>query len=153
MLRSDWVETIHARLLVRYGDAWLRKWDGIDRAAVEQDWAEELHGLTSGAIAHALSNLPPARPPNSAEFKALALMRPEPMPVALPAPKADPSRVAAFIAGMRKQQKRDTLAWAYALKERDEKHGGVLGCRKPMTLAARRMYRDALASGSSTEAA
>jgi len=144
MLQRDWVEAIHARLLVRYGDAWIRKWDGIDPEAVVADWAEELHGLTSAGVTHALANLPPARPPNSAEFKALAIARPEPAPLALPAPKADPHRVAAILAGLKKRQARDPLAWARDLKERDEKHGGLLWNGKRMTAAARVMYRAAL---------
>lgn len=144
MLRSDWVESIHARLLVRYGDAWLRKWDGIDPAAVVADWAEELSGMSAGAIAHALANLPASRPPNSAEFKALAVNRPVQAAPALPAPPADPKRVASILSGLRARQLRDPLAWARDLKTRDEKHGGRVWGERVMTPTGRAMYRAAL---------
>lgn len=69
-------EQIHARLLVRYGAQWIRMWDGIDPAAVRADWAEQVGYFGREAIQHALEHLPPDRPPNAAQFKALCLAAP-----------------------------------------------------------------------------
>lgn len=118
MLKSAWVDRIHARILVRYGAAWLRMWEGIDQEAVKADWAEELDGVSADSLSYALDHLPPERPPTVAQFKALALNRvPNALP-ALPAPKADPQRVAQIVGGIKrpdgwrhpKQWARDLLA-------------------------------------------
>jgi hypothetical protein len=70
------VDRIFARLLVRYGSAWLRTWEGIDEAAVKADWANELRGASNAAILHALGNLPPDRPPTVGQFRLLCINRP-----------------------------------------------------------------------------
>jgi hypothetical protein len=138
-LPDSWVDSLFARLQVRYGSAWTNLWQGIDPAAVKADWAEELAGFESNpaAIKHALDNLPPDRPPMSARFKALCLNRPEPMPKQLPAPKADDAIVKAVVAAVKPSAGSDPKAWAYELRRRDR-----LGDR--LTKAQRDMWRAAL---------
>jgi hypothetical protein len=145
-LPSRAIEVIFARMLVRYGLAWQRMWQGVPPEDVQADWAHELDGLTRRAIEHALSNLPPDFPPTVSQFKALAAR----VPVyyehkQLDSPKADPKRVAEILAGLRSRAKNDgpRFAWAYALQER-EKQGDNL------TEAERRMWRDALAVAPAT---
>lgn len=70
-LPETWVKALFARLEVRYGDAWSRKWASIpDMALVRDDWSRQLAGVTGEAIAHALKHLPDS-PPNVQEFRAL----------------------------------------------------------------------------------
>lgn len=88
MLPDSWVESIFARLSVRYGSAWLRLWEGIDIAAVKADWADCLSGLSGDSIKHALQHLPADKPPTVAQFKALCVSRPEAAVPQLPAPIA-----------------------------------------------------------------
>jgi hypothetical protein len=121
MLDSAWVDRIHARLLVRYGAAWIAKYQGIPDALVKADWAEELAGIRGEAIRHALEHLPPDFPPSVMQFRDLCLRAPEAPMARLPAPKADPERVAAELkrmADMRRGAK--PLQWAYALQEREQ---------------------------------
>lgn len=120
------IDLVFTRMLVRYGAAWVSKWRGIDEAAVRADWAHELDGLGEAAIRYALDHLPADFPPTASQFKALCINRPEPMPPLLPAPKADPKRVAAELERMRRvQAERQPLQWAYDLQER-EKRGDSL---------------------------
>lgn len=93
-----WVDVLFTRLLVRYGDAWARKWEGIPEEAVKADWLEQLatvYAARPQAIAHALNNLPADFPPNSEQFRKMCTGFPE-MVKALPAPavKPEPERVA-----------------------------------------------------------
>jgi hypothetical protein len=96
-----WVDVLFLRLHVRYGDAWLRKWDGIDPDAVKADWQEQLQNVfdrNPHAIAYALQHLPADFPPNSDQFLKLCLQKP-PEHVALPAPisKPDPAFAAEVV--------------------------------------------------------
>ncbi len=87
-LPASWVDSLFARLAVRYGSAWTAKWEGLDMAAVRADWADELAGYAArpDAIRHALGHLPPDRPPNVSQFLLLCRNSPEPMPALLKAP-------------------------------------------------------------------
>ena len=87
-LPSNWVNSLFARLAVRYGSAWTAKWEGLDMDAVRADWANELAGYVNRpeAIKHALDHLPPDRPPNVLQFLLLCRNTPESMPVLLNAP-------------------------------------------------------------------
>lgn len=87
-LPSGWVDSLFARLAVRYGSAWSAKWEGLDMAAVRADWADELAGYANRpeAIKHALGHLPPDRPPNVSQFLLLCRHAPETMPALLNAP-------------------------------------------------------------------
>lgn len=139
-LPDAWVDALFGRLAVRYGTAWTRMWEGIDAAAVRADWAAELAGFGGSpeAIKYALEHLPPDRPPNAAQFRALCINRPEPMPKALPAPRGEiPPAVAEKLAAIGKGQARPH-AWAYELQER-EKAG------QQLTEAQRIAWRKAIA--------
>lgn len=96
-----WVDVLFTRLTVRYGDAWMRKWGGIDPNAVKADWQEQLQNVfdrNPHAIAYALQHLPADFPPNSDQFLKLCLQKP-PEHVALPAPisKPDPTFAAEVV--------------------------------------------------------
>jgi hypothetical protein len=134
------VDKIFARLLVRYGAAWIRMWEGVDMELVASDWARELHGVSSDSLAYALSHLPPERPPTVAQFLEIALKR---QPVAsvpkLGAPKADPRRVAEALERMsRAVADREPRQWAYDLQER-ERRG------EHMSSVQKQMWREAIA--------
>lgn len=121
-LPSKWVEEIHTRLLTRYGSAWLMMWEGIDMAAVRQDWAEELSGFVDKpeCIKYGLDNLPVDRPPSVQQFAAACNRAPTPTPPALPAPPADPERVAAALEAIKPAAgPADRLAWARRLRARE----------------------------------
>lgn len=91
---SRFVEKIFARLLVRYGAAWNRMWEGVEPDAVKADWARELAGLSGEAILHALENLPPDRPPTVGQFRALCINRPRAARYELPRPDPTPEEKA-----------------------------------------------------------
>ena len=105
MLPDAWVKRIHGRLLVRYGVAWIRMWEGIPEDAVRADWAEMLSGVSAESMDYALDNLPLDKPPNAAQFKALCINRPAAPLKALPAPEVSEER---------KQEIREMLAKAKA---------------------------------------
>ena len=105
-LPNSWVNSLFARLAVRYGSAWAAKWEGLDMDAVRADWADELAGYVNcpDAIKHALDHLPHDRPPNVLQFRALCIRRPETLLPALPAPDATPAdkeRVRNMLAGLK----------------------------------------------------
>ena len=79
-LPDAWVDRIHARLLVRYGATWIRKWEGVPMEAVKADWAETLSGLGQDAILHALDHLPTDMPPNALQFRDLCRAGPQRVP-------------------------------------------------------------------------
>lgn len=85
-LSSRFVDEIHARLAVRYGSAWLAKWQGVDIAAVKADWANQLDGMEPESIRKALASLPDDFPPTATAFRKLGHIRAEAQAVALPAP-------------------------------------------------------------------
>lgn len=138
-LPPAWVDSLFARLAVRYGQEWLRKWEGLDIAAVKADWAEELAPLAQNpdAIKHGLSNLP-ERAPSVTQFRAICNLRPD-IVKALPAPKADPERVREALAKLRptKTQADSPKGWAWRLKAREESG-------ERLTKAQRDMWRGAL---------
>lgn len=95
-LPLEWIDSLFARMAVRYGASWLAKWNGIDIAAVKSDWAQELEGFASNpdAIKYGLVNLPLDFPPNAAQFKAICMNRPDIAPLSLAEGKAKPESVA-----------------------------------------------------------
>jgi hypothetical protein len=101
-LPTPWVDRIFDKLTLIYGQSFLRRWADIDLNAVKSDWAHELAGFAQHprAIAFALENLPPERPPTVLEFRAMARRAPAEDLPRLPEPKADPARVAAELAKM-----------------------------------------------------
>lgn len=88
-LPLPYVERIHQRLTVRYGSAWVSKWAGVDQAAIQADWAEQLDGMQPENIRKALDNLPPEFPPTATAFRALGVINDEHKPAAL-LPPPDP---------------------------------------------------------------
>lgn len=122
MLESKWVDAIHARLLVRYGSAWIAKYQGVPEQLVKQDWANELAGIRGEAIRHALEHLPADFPPSVTQFRDLCLRAPEAPRPRIEAPKADPARVAAELKRMQDMQRgAKPLQWAYMLQEREQR--------------------------------
>lgn len=99
MLNPKIIDRIFARLLVRYGNQWLRMWDGIDMDAVKTEWASELAVYSSNlrAIAYGLDNLPQDFPPNVSQFKAICNRRPDVQAPALPAPPINKEAAAAAL--------------------------------------------------------
>lgn len=93
------VDRLFDRLVATYGNEWVRRWEGLDDAAIKTLWAHELAGFAGrlDAIAWALENLPP-RSPNVIEFRNLCKQAPRPVQAQLPEPKADPARLAAELA-------------------------------------------------------
>lgn len=93
------VERLFQRLGATYGAAWTRQWADVPMSDVQTAWAHELSVFADWleAIAWALDNLPP-RCPNVIEFKNLCRQAPARAVAALPAPAADPARIAAELA-------------------------------------------------------
>jgi hypothetical protein len=146
-LPSEWIESLFARMSVRYGAAWSRMYEGIDLASVKADWARELAPYANDPepIKYALDNLPANWPPNVAQFKEICLNRPAEPFKRLEAPKADPARVAAEVAKIARPAGFQPLSWAYALQEK-ERQGGQL------TETQRAAWRQALAEKPTTTA-
>jgi len=139
-LPDSWVDSLFARLQVRYGAAWNRMWEGVDIAAVKADWAAELGGFSTlpDAIAYALEHLPPDFPPTCTAFRALCIARPEPKLKQLPAPKASEESVKSAQASVsRLTSAPGNKDWAIALRKREQ--GG-----ERLSLAQRTMWREAM---------
>lgn len=138
-LPALWVDSLFARLLVRYGDDWLRKWNGVPMDAVKADWANALDGMVPESISYALDHLPPDRPPTATQFRALAKGRPEYYEhKQLPAPRADDAVVAAAVAkALGPKSEVDPKAWAWRLRKRE------MECSR-LTEAQRAMWREAI---------
>lgn len=91
MTFDDIIDAIFGRMAVRYGAEWLRKWEGVDMAAVKADWKHELKGFSSNLepLRYALKHLP-VKCPTVAEFRSVANSCPPPEFKQLPAPHAKP---------------------------------------------------------------
>ena len=115
-LPDSWVDHLFAKLAVRFGDAWTRKWEGIQMAAVRADWA----------LQHGLNNLPREFPPTAHQFRDLCIRRADDdratVP-ALPAPSSvnvgQAQRLREIVAGAFATPK-DPRRWAHSLKARHE---------------------------------
>lgn len=114
------VDAVFSRMLVRYGAAWIGKWEGIPLDDVKKDWANELAGFDAVAIRHALEHLPEERPPTVAQFKANCYGRNKPSIPLLPPPKVERKRVEGLILRMHAAQKeRRPIQWAHDLCARE----------------------------------
>lgn len=132
MTFDDIIDAIFGRMAVRYGTEWLRKWEGVDMAAVKADWKHELKGFSTNLepLRYALKHLP-VKCPTVAEFRSVANSCPPPEFKQLPAPHAKPE-LAKQVVGAVKQKLgglpvKDPKDWARKLKarhERGEKLGG-----------------------------
>lgn len=104
-LPIPWIDRIFEKLTLTYGRDFVGRWEqaGVAAADVKADWAHELAGFESWpeAIAHALSHLPPDRPPTVLQFRDLCRRAPPKQHPQLPAPRADPERVKAELAKAR----------------------------------------------------
>jgi hypothetical protein len=88
MLRLDYVEKIHRRLLTRYGARWVSLWSGIEQRDIQADWAQQLDGMSPASIKKALASLPADFPPTCTAFRLLGVIREESAsPPALQAPE------------------------------------------------------------------
>lgn len=122
-----WVDRIFAKLTLVYGQQFLNRWRDLDMDAVKFDWANELDGFENHptAIAFALQNIDPEKPPTVMMFRAVANRAPAADLPSLPAPKADPARVAAEFEKLGHIRAAPTSPhgmkeWAYRLKARHE---------------------------------
>jgi hypothetical protein len=91
-LPASWVDAIHERLTVRYGEVFSRTYHGANPEAVRVDWAETLDGISPERIRYALANLPD-RVPHAGQFRSLCMQAPVASQQALPAPLPDPEFV------------------------------------------------------------
>jgi len=110
---------------VTYGQAFLRRWADIDMNTVKSDWAHELDGFDRNpkAIAFALSNLDPEKPPTVLQFRALAYKAPSDQPEAIDQPKATQERIASELlkmAPIRRMPLPDKKDWARRIVARHE---------------------------------
>jgi hypothetical protein len=120
-LPDAWVNALFDRLAVTYGAAFSRMWEGVDIAAVKAHWAAELshYQQRPHAIKHALTLLPPNKPPTVLQFRDLCRGAPEQFQPRLPAPPAKPEAVAKAMQALAKPADTDPKAWAHRLKERE----------------------------------
>lgn len=140
-LPDTWTDRIFDKLTLVYGQSFLRRWADIDMAAVKADWSHELAGFQQHpkAIAWALENLPPDKPPTVLEFRALCRKVPAEQPKQIEGPPADPARVAAElqkIANIRPDEKKDYRAWARRIVERRQAGESISSCAYNMAVEA-----------------
>lgn len=122
------IDRLFDRLAATYTTAWVRQFEAVPMSEVKTAWAHELSvfGGRLEALAWALDNLPP-RCPNVIEFKQLCRQAPLPPEKQLPAPKADPERVASELSKLRYVLKAaapaehaiDPKGWAKAILARE----------------------------------
>jgi hypothetical protein len=132
-LPSVWVELIHSKLALVYGQRFTQQYAGLEGDTLRKHWAQELAGITEVGIRHALSHLPPDHPPNVLQFRALCSNRPPEGYKALPAPKASPERIARAMEALRALQgpsAKHPRAWAYALRERERQGDHLTALQK-----------------------
>jgi hypothetical protein len=124
MLPIEWVDKLFQKLAVVYGTEFLRKYQGIDAAAIKQEWAAELGPFASrpDSIRFALAHLPSDRPPSMLQFRDLCRQAPRPNVTALPEPKPAVEVVDKEIAKMVEKAftNRDPRLWAKKLKKRHD---------------------------------
>lgn len=87
--RAEFVDALFDRLTLRYGRAFLARWEGVPVDAVKEDWVRELSSYAERpeAIEHALALLDPAEPPTAGQFRDLCACAPVPAFRAEPEPK------------------------------------------------------------------
>lgn len=116
-LPDAWIDSLFDRLEAAYGSKWLNMWGNTNLANVKALWAEKLSGFAENpkALGHALGCLDDHPfPPTLPEFLSLCRKAPKPEQAALPAPAANPEKVAAFASSVKAvtQTKKDAIAWA-----------------------------------------
>ena len=139
-LPAAWVESLFARLTVRYGAAFMRQYADLDAASVKADWGDVLGGFAGKpeAIRYALDHLPSDRPLNAMQFRAICNAAPIDAPLAITNEvRADPQKVADLVSAIKTPQPRDLRQWARDLKAAEE--SGV-----KLSMAQRDAWRRAL---------
>lgn len=144
-LPADVVDQLLRRLVATYGRRFWLQYEGAEASDVRAIWSRELGGYAdrTEAIAWAFENLP-EQPPNAIEFRNLCRRAPVAPPEQLPAPPADPQRVAAELAKLKRlttaDRDEDGLAWARRLIARHEagEHIGSAALRDARKALARR---------------
>ncbi len=147
-LPSAWIDSLFARLSVRYGSAFMRQYADLDAEAVKADWAEVLGGFHDKpeAIRYGLENLPSDKPVSALTFRDVCRRSPAKEVKALERPLASPppeivARIDAVLA-----KPVDHKAWAKRLQDIELNHGGRLPNGTKTTRAQREMWRTALES-------
>lgn len=141
-LPAAWVDRIFEQLTLRYGHDFLRRWEGLNMAAVKADWARTLGGLDANphALRYGLEHLPEREAPTAGQFRVLCntALREE-RQQALPMPKPDPHRARSAVEQLRRigRGPANPLQWALDLQAQ-EKAG------RPLTEAQRSAWREAL---------
>lgn len=116
-LPDAWVDSLFDRLEAAYGNKWLNMWGNTNLANVKSLWAEKLAGFADNpkALGYALSCLDEHPfPPTLPEFLSLCRKAPKPEQAALPAPAANPEKVAEFASSVNTvtKKKKDFIGWA-----------------------------------------
>jgi len=138
------IDRLFKRLSATYGAEWDRSLGATPEIDAKSVWGHELEQFKSSLhrVAWALENLP-ERCPNVIAFKNLCRSAPAPDELALPAPKADPARVAAELVKLGSIRASAStpiagrLDWAHRIIERKEQGAKI----SPTVL---RMAKDAL---------
>lgn len=142
-LPAPWVDKLFQKLAVTYGQGFLRQYDGVPIEEVKANWAHELSCFQQSpdAIRYGLEYLPASKAPTVLEFRDLCRRAPAAPVPQLEAPEVDPEKVKAVTKALRgigrKERENDLRAWAYRLKERDERGPGISAYQ-------RSCYREAL---------
>jgi hypothetical protein len=122
-LPKKWVDEIFTRLSVRYGKAFMNRWDGLDIELVKADWAEELSGFENWpeAIKYAFEHMDSEKPPTVTMFRDLARKAPAKQVLALEAPIVNQEVMAQAVSQIKtaaQVKKVDHKAWARKIIER-----------------------------------
>lgn len=144
-LPAEVVDQVLRRMVATYGRRFWLQYEGAEASDVRAIWSRELGGYAerAAAIAWAFENLP-EDPPNAIAFRNLCRRAPIAQPEQLPEPPADPQRVAAELAKLKRltceQHNADGLNWARRLIARHEagEHVGSAALRDARKALARR---------------
>lgn len=123
-LPARWIEAIHARLTLAYGERMWLTYGQLAREEVVQAWARELRYCSKEQIAYALDHLPGDFPPNAMQFKTLCkgMPRQGTLPAlggpngVKPSPRVQ-EELKRLIGRFKAQT--DPKRWAHALRDRD----------------------------------
>lgn len=137
-LPSSWVDRIFNKLTVTYGQRFLGLYSGISLDSVKADWAYELRGLAQSpnAIKYALEHMSPDKAPNVLEFRDMCRRAPAKAPVQIAPPPIDPEMTRKAMEAINRPEPHDPRAWAWALKDREEKGAKLTGAQRAMWRSA-----------------
>ena len=121
-LPDAWVESLFARLTIRYGAAFMRQYADLDANAVKADWADVLGGFVNNpaAIKYGLDHLPTDRPINAMQFRAVCNSMPAERVLAITRDTPIASNVAEIVAKIKPAEARDMKQWARDLQSREQ---------------------------------